>query len=87
MFKYIILKNLILLFLDKLRLVFTINERKWRIKRLINGILIIITIITAIITAIIKIILIIITLIIKINLIIILIRIIIITIILLTYDK
>jgi hypothetical protein len=83
MFKYIILKNLILLFLDKLRLVFTIIERKWRIKRLINGILIIITIITAII----KIILIIITLIIKINLIIILIRIIIITIILLTYDK
>jgi len=83
MFKYIILKNLILLFLDKLRLVFTIIERKWRIKRLINGILIIITIITTII----KIILIIITLIIKINLIIILIRIIIITIILLTYDK
>ena len=83
MFKYIILKNLILLFLDKLRLVFTIIERKWRIKRLINGILIIITIITVIII----IILIIITLIIKINLIIILIRIIIITIILLTYDK
>ena len=63
---YIYILN-INLFVDQLRLVFTIIERKWRIKRLINGILIIITIITAII----KIILIIITLIIKINLIII----------------